>query len=576
MNRLWKNTSLWSLGYLIIALIISTYKISLLETSSRYLFDCSYCLSVKGFIHEIQFLFILIWLNYLSRFIKWLWLKAVVRIIVVGLLVISFVDLIVLNNFTTRFTFQEFITFKFELKAIWDFVIHALGSVQLVILSSVLAAFMCVVFFWYIFDEKEKKASSLSFFLVALGIIFLEWIKPVEYHDRYLKNSIEAFFEQETRYTEYSDSFKKSFKSSPLEKKCYAGRGARPNIILLIVESLSVYHSNVYSGIYDWMPEFDKHSLNGKRLANFHANGVRTEQGLIAFLTGEQPIAKSEGKNKTLLEKFSPAYGSLPEFLNNHDYYTAFMTSADLGFLDMGRWLKSMGFKFIEGNESSYYQGKKRFVFGAVSDEVLYDRVREEIQRLQGEGVHYFITVETVSTHHPFTDPSTGKNSQELTFRYADKQINRFIEQLESMNFFNEGYLLISSDHRAMVPLTKLESDKNGDLSYSKIPFSIIGKDVVQEEDFGLYSQSDLLPSLRHWIGSDMECIDKYQGIFLPGGIQAADCIVTHRSYAANNLYTHCSQGDYVIKLNGDNTNYINNSEGPIDLLNEINRKRIN
>jgi len=314
----------------------------------------------------------------------------------------------------------------------------------------------------------------------------------------------------QTKNQPYTEKFKENIRADATEKNdCYEGKGARPDLILLIVESLSLYQSALFSGINDWMPEFDSVSQKGRRLSNFHANGVTTEQGLIALLTGEPPIAKAGRQAVTVFEQFRDTKQSVPKMLHEFGYESLFLTTGNLSFLGKGNWLNDIGFDYTEGHDAPYYHGMKRFNFDAAPDDALYGRALQELRRKKGSPI--FMTLETVTTHHPYIDPASGIHSQELTFRYADHQLGVFINELKSSGFFDNGYLMILGDHRAMVPISNSEKTRYGDRAYARTPLSIIGHGLNGEQETAKFSQSDLLPSLRHWLGRGSQCVSANQ-----------------------------------------------------------------
>ncbi|MBX3615729.1 MAG: sulfatase-like hydrolase/transferase [Nitrosomonas sp.] len=551
------------------------YKFYLLEINSRAILGCDWCLVRKAIFFELQFLFLLGILHFVAGFSRWYWLRFSLRLSVIAILLIMAIDLIVLQQFLVRFTWHEFLKFVSEFSAIMDF------SRQLIVSfwSALIAAMVISIILWvlgrYLILDNATTRSPVFLAFVAFGLFGTEYLKPTEFHGPYLQNSIEAFFSSQTRHRPYSDDFANKILAEPEEEsRCYEGVGARPDLILLIVESLSMYHSKLFSGLRDWTPQFDSVSQNGRWFSNFYANAINTEQGLVALLTGEPAIARGTGNASTpLFEQFQSSKHTVPHLLNDLDYYTAFLTTGNLGFLGKGDWLKKIGFNLIEGHDAAYYDGMKRFHFDAAPDQALYDRALIELQTHHRKKP-VFLTLETVSTHHPFIDPESAAQSEELVFRYADRALGVFVENLKSIGFFDNGYLMIVSDHRAMVPASQDEMVRFGDRAYARIPFSIIGYGLNNEEVVDPFSQIDLLPSLHHWLSQDRHCVNANQGIFLPKTKHQPACIFTRRSYALDDVFIHCGDEDYIIRLDGDRSHYVG-AKPPHDLLGSIHRLRL-
>jgi len=541
-------------------------------------------LAGKAIFFELQFVILLGTIHLLAGFSRWNWLRGILRLTVIAALIIMAIDLMVLQQFLVRFTLHEFSRFISEFNAIMDFLKQLLANPLNAVFSAVVILAILGIFSRYLMDDHVTARSPVFLACFGFCIVGFQFLKPVEYHTPYLQNSIEAFFSTQTRNRPYSENFtRKISEESNGQLQCYAGKGARPDLILLVVESLSMYHSALLSGINNWLPQFDNLSQKGRWFSNFYANGVNTEQGLIALHIGEPPIAKSiDGSSGTgssttyLFEQFLDPKDSLPWMLNELGYHTVFLTTGNLGFLSKGKWLKNIGYDYIQGHDAPYYTGMKRFHFDAPSDGALYDRALQElVAHNKNKEMPIFMTLETVSTHHPFIDPESGAQSEELTFRYADRQLGRFVKNLISNGFFDNGYLMIVSDHRAMVPMNQSEIDRFGNRAYTRIPFTIVGHGMDDGEESNYFSQSDLLPSLRHWLDKSYQCVNSNQGIFLPRTTQSPACIFTHRSYNLDNVYIHCGTENYTINLNGDHTSYIDSNRPSTDFLEIIHRLRL-
>jgi len=91
----------------------------------------------------------------------------------------------------------------------------------------------------------------------------------------------------------------------------------------------------------------------------------------------------------------------------------------------------------------------------------------------------------------------------------------------------------------------------------------------------GTFSQSDLLPSLEHWIGEGEHCIAANQGVFLPEPLKAPSCVFTKRPYDADLVVAECGPRDFRVNLDGDDTGFEDEHAGSPELLASINRLRL-
>lgn len=554
---------------------MSAFRIASLALSSSDLLDCAGCLGTQSLLFELRFLLIAVGLHLLGNTFSSRPPRVLARLSVCALLLLYAADMALLKELHVRLTLQEVEKFVGEHAAISSFLVQLARHAPVI---TVLTVSLCIVFARYVRCRRPHCQSFIPALLASVGVVITGYAEPVNYHLYYLQNPVEAFLETATRDKPYTPAFKEHPPANTRTSGvCMQGNGSNPNMILVVVESLSMYHSKLFSGINDWTPEFDALSKRGRRFANFYANGVTTEQGLVALLTGEPPIEKGWGDKKNIFEQFRQPSQTIPRMLDALNYQTAFLTTGDLGFMNKGAWLSDIGFAFIEGHNASFYNGMQRFQFDAATDNALYGRSLQKLDQMRTVGkAPVFMVLETVTTHAPYVDPVSGNTSQELVFRYADQALGDFVRALESRGFFDNGYVMVMGDHRAMTPASTQELAVYGNRAYARLPFSIIGHQLNEKVEQTSFSQTDLLPSLRHWLGVGTQCVASDQGVFLPEAAKAPNCIFTRRSYAPNNVYAQCGSNDYAIQLDGDNTRFVGAHLGPAELLQEVHALRFN
>ncbi len=574
-----KKLSIWKLlgdpclHVLLLVLALAGYKLFSLEVISRNYMDCQWCLSTKAATHEAELILLLLTVHLMSCVSRLRSIRIALRVVLVLALLITAVDMVVTHELWTRLTASELLQFVAEFAAVAGFLKQLLPSAWSLLAAVLVVGLMLTIFVRYLRDDRPSLTPVFLYLLIGTGVVGCELVETKEYHDAYLQNSIEVFFSRQTAGVPYSKEFAKSLPVRSIEgQSCGKAHQSRSDLILVVVESLSMYHSALFSGINDWMPEFDAISKTGVRFSNFYANGVTSEQGLVSLLTGEPPIAKGK-EAKSLFEQFRNPVQSVPRMLHGMGYDTVFLTTGNLGFMDKGKWLKDLGFDVTEGHESPAYQGLKRYQFDAAPDAALYARALAELQ--EHKSAPTFMTLETVSTHLLNVDPETGAHSQELTYRYADRELGKFVRSLQSTGFFEHGTLIITADHRAMVPISMKEQKLYGDRGFVRIPLTVVGTGLVEREETASFSQTDLLTSLRNAMGTGKQCVGENQGVFLPTVEHAPKCIYTNRSYEVNDVFVHCGTADFTIELNGDKTKYLAVYSPPPGLLPELHGLRL-
>ncbi len=376
----------------------------------------------------------------------------------------------------------------------------------------------------------------------------------------------------------YSPQFLKAF-SNKEEAYCHREESQHKNIILLMVESLSSYQSQYFSGINNWTPHLDTIASHNQAFKNFYANGFITEDGEIALLTGLQPIyppSSYTDDGGTSFHSFFGIKDSLPNILKKHGYQTDFLTTADLEFGNTGNWANSIGFDHIEGHDQADYDKWERFHFQAAPDEALYLRVLDRIKHHNKQ--NFFIFIKTVSSHHPFINPENKHESESEAILYTDKQIGRFYRQLQANGFFGNGLLVIVGDHHSMTPLKKAEVDQFGQYkAAAKIPMVIADGGEAKVEN-SPYQQIDLFNSLQGLV-TGQQCHTDWHGILL-GGHKIPPKYIAHRRGDNRDLVSIFTESDdFLVKLDGDDTRLMGGE--PVDqtlrqmLADKINATRI-
>lgn len=188
----------------------------------------------------------------------------------------------------------------------------------------------------------------------------------------------------------------------------------------------------------------------------------------------------------------------------------------------------------------------------------------------------YFMAIETVSTHQPYIDPMTFEKSMKGPFVYADKTATAFYEALVDSGFFNDGVLVITSDHRSMNPLTVPESDLFGLSAPGRIPFVVVAPEYgLRGEIPGAFQQRDMINSLLHLV-SDRVCTAEHEGNMLAQTPVPPRCIMHHRGDRRSNVDVFCGDEEGTILLDADDTRVIVGDEEALGPMVEvINRQRV-
>lgn len=266
-----------------------------------------------------------------------------------------------------------------------------------------------------------------------------------------------------------------------------------PNIILLVVESLSSINSLRTSGVRDLLPGFDRLSTQGVLFRNFFANHAASEGGLIALLSGVPPLHYPTA-SPLMFDEFAPQPTVISAY-REQGYFTEFLTNADLSFIGLDRYINGVRLDSAAGrDEVPDFSEAERFVQDAPSDRLLYqEALRRIAQRREGQQP-WIMIIATVSTHLPYTHPEGGEDTPEAVWDWSMDRLYEFHDALMETGFYRDGLLLITGDHRQMRPLSMTETERYGDSAKARVPLLVLGRGMEAGRiDDRYFQQADLL-----------------------------------------------------------------------------------
>lgn len=227
-------------------------------------------------------------------------------------------------------------------------------------------------------------------------------------------------------------------------------RDSPPNVLLLIVESLtagvvpSLGGERVALGV-------DSLARQGVLFNHFYANGDRSEEGVIAILSGFPPLP---GSSPAAFPDRLHRLPSLMQDFKQQGYQTAFYSGAEGSFANIGAYLQSQSIdEIIEKKDFPTAQITTKW---GVHDHLVFDYV---YRALEQKNSPFFAIVETLSSHEPFDVPPPQRfagSSEADLFRnaiaYTDRSLADFIQQLEKSPLWSNLWVIIVADHGHRLP----------------------------------------------------------------------------------------------------------------------------
>lgn len=276
----------------------------------------------------------------------------------------------------------------------------------------------------------------------------------------------------------------------------------KPNIILILWESLSAKIVGSLGGESEVTPNLNQLSKEGILFANFYGNGDRTDKAIPAILSGYYPqpikrIMRMPNKTRSL--------PMLPKKMQELGYTTSFYYGGDLNFGNMNTYLRNAGINHIfDGSE---FEDKDWNSKWGAYDDVFMQRFAKDLSTKQQEP--FFKIALTLSSHEPYEIKGAykfGKKTEDNLYRsvhhYTDSVIGKFIEFSKTQSWYQNTLIVIMADHGHSSP--KHEGPHFSAKKF-KIPMLWLGGALHQKgiEISAVSSQVDFSYSLLKMLGGD-------------------------------------------------------------------------
>ena len=273
---------------------------------------------------------------------------------------------------------------------------------------------------------------------------------------------------------------------------------ARPNVIIIVLESFSGYLIGPTGGDTLVTPNFNKFIKEGVFFSEFYASGTRTDKAMPAILNGypaqpAQSIIKEPKKSQSL--------PSLVKILIENGYTSSFWYGGEINFANFNSFVIGSGFhEIITKNnfDPADYNSK-----WGVHDHILFKTLQDSMKSVKEPFLNVILTL---SSHEPFDVPMDPvfKGKDDMTkYRnsvfYADKSLGDFIGWAKDREWWKNTLVVLVADHGARVS----EDILNYEQKIFKIPMLWIGG-AVSERGIGinkLGSQVDIPVTILNQLG---------------------------------------------------------------------------
>lgn len=221
---------------------------------------------------------------------------------------------------------------------------------------------------------------------------------------------------------------------------------ARPNIIFIQLESFTADVVQELGGDTGVAPNLSRFIKEGLLFTNVFASGIRTDQGIIALLSGFPAQPQANIANQSDKVEHLP-FLSLE--LKKQGYYNSFYYGGDLSFGRFNTIAHHAGFETIVGVDD--FDEAEMFNKWGADDNSLFKKYVAEKIRPQEPFFSYIITS---SSHEPFTVPmqpvfageAIGQRFKNACY-FADKSLGAFIQSIQETPWFANTLFVVSADH---------------------------------------------------------------------------------------------------------------------------------
>ncbi|WP_322003485.1 LTA synthase family protein [Marinobacter alexandrii] len=273
------------------------------------------------------------------------------------------------------------------------------------------------------------------------------------------------------------------------------------NLVIVLEESLGATFVESLGG-WPVTPRLEALKSDGWWFENLYATGTRSVRGIEAVISGFLPSASRSVVKLSLSQSH---FFTLAGLLERNGYNTGFIYGGEAHFDNMRSFFSGNGFQHI--SDQGDYANPNFIGSWGVSDEDLFNKTNEELEKLHRSGQPFFRLVFSSSNHTPFEFPDgrislydRDKNTVNNAVKYADHALGEFIETARQQDYWKNTVFLIVADHDARVWGDELVPIKN-----FHIPGLILGGEIEPKRVSTIASQIDLAPTLLSLMGLETD-----------------------------------------------------------------------
>ena len=442
---------------------------------------------------------------------------------------VSTADIPYFNQFYDRFSvgaFEWMESYKIVISMIFQEPKYFLFIIPFILLEIVFYILLKKIF------EQENETQKINFFLntfvslIFLAIVFLgirgriEEKSPIRIGTAYFSNNsflnklglnpsftlIRSYLDskdEDNRVVKFMDDklaieivqknlgITKAQYNSPIAREVQPDTllSAQPNVVLIIMESMSAAKMKRYGSTEELTPFLDSLSHNSIYFENIYTAGKHTFNGIFSTLFSFPALYRQHSM------KTNNQYNGISTSLLNNGYSTTYFTTHDSQFDNIEGFLRSNNFQNVI-SQSDYPVSEVKTTLG-VPDDFMFRFSIPKINELAEKENPFFVTFMTTSDHSPFYVPEyfqpKAKAIESQIVQYADWSLQQFIQLASKEAWFNNTIFVFVADHGAAI-----DAKYDISLNYFHTPLIIYAPELFKANEVHqkIGSQIDVYPTV--------------------------------------------------------------------------------
>lgn len=305
-----------------------------------------------------------------------------------------------------------------------------------------------------------------------------------------------------------------------LNPKILKTPSSQKNLVIIYLESLERTYAelDVTKEAFSQLAEFEKSGLAFSNLQQLPSTFF-TAGGIVASQCGVPLLPRGVFNMRLRIndkidvvpeeEDFLIELNCIGDLLTEQGYNASYINGSPLSIYSKGAFFRSHGFQTVKGLESyPNYETEPRTNIWGMDDDLLFERLTDELKRLAEDGRPFILSTLTLATHGPngYLDSDCEPQEQDhvpfvAAIRCSGKHISRLMDDIDSLGLTDKTLVVLLSDHLAYKNALRSELET---LSDARTNFGVIlgGETEVISRPGSLM---DVYPTILEMLGYELD-----------------------------------------------------------------------